>query len=141
VWTMWEHYAALTDPGTQRDYLAVVCLAIRLAAVNLAACKDDVSKLQCPSSEDDNIPPTQGLQGAETVLLALNSAVAAAGPCQFDAGEVAGWQTRATELAQAIRNTFVVAGHFEGGRPAWVIWPVGLLDPREPLARSHADWL
>jgi hypothetical protein len=141
VWTMWEHVGALSDPGAQHDYLAVVCPAIRLGAVNLAACKDDATKLQCPSSEDDNIPPTQGLQGAETVLLALQSAVAAAGPCGFDAGEVAGWQARATELAQTIRATFRVGDHFEGGRPAWLIWPVGLLTPDDPLARSHADWL
>jgi GH15 family glucan-1,4-alpha-glucosidase len=144
VWTLWDHYQYLDDPAARAAYLAAACPAIRLGAVNLAACRDPTTGLQCPANEDDNIPLTQGLQGAETVLLALDSAVAAAGPCAFDAADVAGWQARAGELAQAIRTHFLVAGppaHFEGGRPAWLIWPVQLLAPDDPLALSHATWL
>jgi hypothetical protein len=144
VWTMWEHYGFLTDPVERAAYLADVCPSIRLGAVNLAACRDPANGLQCMANEDDNIPLTQGLQGAETVLLALENAVAAAGACGFDAGEAAGWQARATELAQAIRDHFFVTGppdHFAGGRPGWLLWPVAFFPPGDPVARSHADWL
>jgi hypothetical protein len=144
VWTMWEHYASLADPAAQAAYLVDVCPSIRLGAVNLAACRDPATGLQCLANEDDNIPLTQGLQGAETVLLAMKSAVAAAGPCGFDPADVASWQSRAAELESAIRARFFVAGppdHFAGGRPGWLLWPVELFAPGEPLARSHADWL
>jgi hypothetical protein len=96
------------------------------------------------ANEDDNIPLTQGLQGAETVLLALESATAAAAPCGFDPSEVAGWQMRASELAQAMHDHFLVPGspaHLEGARPAWLLWPVAFFAPGDPLALSHADWL
>jgi hypothetical protein len=144
VWTMWDHYGFLTDPAERAAYLADLCPAIHRGAASLAACRDPATGLQCPANEDDNIPLTQGLQGAETVLLALESAAAAAGPCGFDPAEAAGWQARAAELGQAIRAHFFVPGppaHFEGGRPAWLLWPVGLLAPDDPLAQSHADWL
>jgi hypothetical protein len=144
VWTMWEHYGYLTDPAAQAAYLADVCPSIQLGAVNLAACRDPSNGLQCIANEDDNIPLTQGLQGAETVLLAMKNAVAAAGACGFDPADVATWQARATELEQAIRTQFFVAGppdHFAGGRPGWLLWPVELFAPGEPLAGSHADWL
>jgi hypothetical protein len=144
VWTMWDHATFLTDPAARAAYLADVCPAIERGAAGLAACRDAATGLPCPANEDDNFPLTQGLQGAETVLLALDSATAAAGACAFEATEVAGWQARATELRAAIHAHFVVPGpppHFAGGRPAWVLWPVGLLAPSDPLAQSHADWL
>lgn len=144
VWTLWDHYQYLDDPAVRAAYLAEACPAIQLGAVNLAACRDPATGLQCQANEDDNIPLTQGLQGAETVLLALDSAVAAAGPCVFEAGMVAGWQARAQELAQAIRTHFLVAGppaHFEGGRPGWLLWPVPFFAADDPVALSHAAWL
>jgi hypothetical protein len=144
VWTMWEHAQYLTDAAARAAYLADVCPAIRLGAVNLAACKDDANHLQCLANEDDNIPLTQGLQGAETVLLALENAVAAGAACGFDTGEVTGWQSRAQELAQAIRDHFLDPGppaHFVGDRPGWLLWPVDFFAPGEALARSHANWL
>jgi hypothetical protein len=144
VWTMWDHATFLADPAVRGAYLADVCPAIRRGAANLAACRDPATGLQCAANEDDNIPLTQGLQGAETVLLALDSGVAAAAACGFDASEVAAWQARAVELGNAIRAHFLVPGppaHFEGGRPAWLLWPVGFLAPDDPLAQSHADWL
>jgi hypothetical protein len=87
---------------------------------------------------------TQGLQGAETVLLALESATAAARDCGFAPAETSAWQARATELAQAIVDHFLAAGppaHFEGNRPAWMLWPVAYLAPTDPLALSHAQYL
>lgn len=144
VWTMWDHYQYLNDPAERDAYLADVCPSIELGAAALAACKDEASGLQCMANEDDNIPLTQGLQGAETVLLALETATAAAEPCGFDPTAVAGWQLRASELAQAIHNHFLVPGppaHLEGERPAWLLWPVAFFAPGDALALSHAAWL
>src|SRR5581483_2679448 len=120
VWTMWDHYQHIADPVAAAAYLADVCPSIRLGADNLAACRDAATGLQCQANEDDNIPLTQGLQGAETVLLALENAVAAAPACGFDAPTVAGWTTRIAELRPAIQQSFLVAApapHYEGGRP------------------------
>ena len=144
VWTMWEHYGHLANPADAAAYLADVCPSIELGAVNLAACKDPSNGLQCVANEDDVIPPSQGLQGAETVLLALRSAADAGPACGFDPTEVAGWQSRADELTQAIRNNFHVAGppeHYDGGRPGWLLWPTPFFAAGDPVARSHADWL
>ncbi len=144
VWTMWSHAQYLTDPAEAAQYLADVCPAIALGAANLAACRDPATGLQCPANEDDNIPLTQGLQGAETVLLALESAIAAAPACGFDAATVAAWQARATELRQAIQATFFVNDvlpHYEGGRPGWLLWPVDFFAPGDPVALTHAAWL
>jgi len=144
VWTMWTHVAYLRDAATRTAYLADVCPAIERGAINLAACRDPVSKLQCAASEDDNQALTQGLQGAEAVLTALESAVAAAGECGFGGPEVAAWQARGAELGQAIVDHFFVAtppAHFEGARPAWLLWPSTFLDPADPRARSHAQYL
>jgi hypothetical protein len=144
VWTMWDHYAHLTDPAAAAAYLTDVCPAIRLGAVNLAACRDPANGLQCVANEDDVIAPSQGLQGAETVLLALRSAVAAAGACGFDAGDAAGWQARGDELAQAIADQFAVSGppaHFDGGRPGWLLWPTPFFAANDPAALAHAQWL
>src|SRR5262249_14691260 len=119
---------------------------IRLGALNLAACRDPQTGLQCMANEDDNIPLTQGLQGAETVLLALKSAVAAASDCAFDPAEPAAWQVRATELEGALRARFLEPGppaHLGtgGDRPGWLLWPVELFAPGESLAQSQAQWL
>src|SRR5262245_26466536 len=146
VWTMWEHARHLTDPAQRTAYLADICPAIRLGAVNLAACRDPQTGLQCPANEDDNIPLTQGLQGAETVLLALKNAVAAAGDCGFDPAEAGAWQSRATELEAALRAHFLDTtppAHLGSGgdRPGWLLWPVELFSPDEPLAVSHSQWL
>ena len=144
VWTMWDHYQHITDAAAAAAYLTDVCPSIGLGADNLAACKDDSNNLQCMANEDDNIPLTQGLQGAETVLLALRDAVAAGSACGFDAGRVAGWDARASELEQAIHDNFFVASapaHYEGGRPAWLLWPVGFFAAGDPVALSHAEYL
>src|SRR5262249_53533990 len=127
-------------------YLTDICPAIRRGAVNLAACRDPQNGLQCMANEDDNIPLTQGLQGAETVLLALRNAVAVASDCGFDPAQAAIWQSRAGELEAALRAHFFDPGppaHLGTGsdRPGWLLWPVGLLAPGDPLAQSQAQWL
>jgi GH15 family glucan-1,4-alpha-glucosidase len=144
VWTLWNHAHYLTDPSARADYLADACPAIERGAVNLAACKDPVSGLQCVANEDDNMALTQGLQGAETVLLALETATEAATDCGFSPVESGAWQARATELAQAIVDHFLVPGppeHFAGNRPAWMLWPVTYLAPSDPRATSQAQYL
>jgi hypothetical protein len=144
VWALWSHAHYVTDPAARAAYLADVCPAIERGAVNLAACRDPATGLQCAASEDDNMTLTQGLQGAEAVLLALESAGDAAPDCGFPTTETTGWQARATELAQAIVDHFLVAGppeHFEGNRPAWMLWPVTLLSPSDPRATTQAQYL
>lgn len=145
VWTMWDHAQYLVDPAARRAYLLDVCPAIRRGAATLATCKDPSNNLQCFANEDDTIPLTQGLQGAETVLLGLRSAVAAGPDCGFDPAEVGAWAARADELAQAIRDNFLVPGppaRFEGGeRQAWLLWPVEYFAPGDPVATSHGEFL
>lgn len=145
IWTMWDHARFISDPAQQAAYLGEVCPAIHLGAVNLAACRDDSNGLQCIANEDDNIPVSQGLQGAETVLLALRSAIEAASACGFDAAEVASWTTRAAELEGAMRAHFIFDApvpHFSGGdREAWMLWPVRFLAPEDPLMASHSRYL
>ena len=144
VWTMWDHAQYLTDAAERAAYLADVCPAMERGAANLAACRDPVTNLQCPSSEDDFQELTQGLQGAEAVLLALRSGIDASSDCAFDAGEVAGWQARSAELEQAIVAHFLVPGppaHFEGGRSAWLVWPTGFPAADDPRTLSHAQYL
>ncbi len=142
VWTLWDHAGYLVDASARRTYLAAVCPAIERAAATLAACRDPATGLACPASEDDNLELTQGLQSAETALLGLRSAIAASGACGFEAAEVRAWEERAGELEQAMLRSFVVESpvpHLEGGRRAWVIWPLRLLPAADPLMLSHAE--
>ena len=144
VWALWDHARFIADQTARAAYLTDVCPAIERGAVNLAACRDPANGLQCAANEDDNMALTQGLQGAETVLLALEAALQAAGDCGFASMETAAWQARATELAQAIVDHFLVPGppgHFEGNRAAWMLWPVSYLPPSDPRAASHAQYL
>src|SRR5262249_45696119 len=112
---------------------------------NLAACRDPQNRLQCMANEDDNIPLTQGLQGAETVLLALKIGVAAAGACGGDSATAAGWQARAGELWRALHDPFLAPGPpapvAGGDRSGWLRWPVEYFAGGDPLADPQARWL
>ncbi len=144
VWTLWEHAKFLRDPVERRDYLAAVCSSIALGATNLANCKDETNNLQCYANEDDNIPLTQTLLGAQTVLLALRSGIQAAEDCGFDPAEVERWRVRARELEEAIPRHFLrqdPVPHLDGPRAPWVIWPVRFLAPDDPLASTHGQVL
>lgn len=144
VWTLWEHAKFLTNPDERRAYLDEVCSSIGLGAENLARCKDENNNLQCLANEDDNIPLAQTLMGAQTVLLALRSAVEAAAECGFERSEVEFWQSRARELEEAIPRHFLRTEplpHLEGPRAPWVIWPVRFLQPQDPVAVSHVRLL
>ncbi len=112
---MWDHAQHLTDPAQPAAYLADLCPSIRLGAVNLAACRDPQNGLQCMANEDDNIPLTQGLQGAETVLLALKTGVAARGAAASTPERPPG--RLAPELSRARPFLDPAAAHSDG-RPA-----------------------
>jgi len=145
VWTMWDHAWYLSDAAALSAYLADVCPSIVLGVTNLAACRDPQNGLQCLANEDDNIPLTQGLQGAETVLLALKTGVAAAAACGVDPATATGWQARADELSSAIHDHFLDPGppaHYVGGdRSGWLLWPVEYFAAGDPVADSQAEWL
>jgi len=144
VWSLWDHAGFLEDPVLRTAYLDAACPAIALGADSLADCRDPATGLQCPSSEDDNFELSQGLQGAETVLLALRSAADAAPSCGFDLGRAAAWQARSDEIEAVIRERFRVddpVPHLQGPRRAWALWPARVLHAEEPLALSHVDLL
>ncbi len=76
VWTLWKHADFLPGGPERRAYLDAVCPAIARGADALAACDhpdDPDPRLQCLANEDDNLALTQGLQGAETTILAISS--------------------------------------------------------------------
>jgi len=153
VWTLEDHIQHVTEPAARARYLhgtgdpttEGVCPAIQRGADALAECRDPGgSGLQCPANEDDNIELTQGLQGAETVLLALESAVDAAPACGFGGEAVAAWTERAEKLRDAIVREFreeLPRPHLAGDRPAWALWPVQVLPYDDPLMASHAEYL
>lgn len=152
VWTLWDHARFLQDAGERRGYLDAVCPAVALGADALAGCDhpdDPDPRLQCLANEDDNAALTQGLQGAETTLLAIKSAIEAAPDCGFAAEAVARWTARRDVLEEAILDTFLVTEpspgfpgpRFLGGRRAWVIWPTRLLPFFDPRMRSHAEFI
>ena len=149
VWTLWEHAQYLEDPDERSAYLRDVCPAIALGATNLAGCRDPENGFQCAAVEGDNFYVSQGLRGAATVILALESAVAAAQACGFSEEETARWQERARELRQVVMTNLLVSdppahlaerGDGAGAGP-WALWPVRILDFQDPLALSHARWL
>ncbi len=114
AWTLWDHYQYL-PADEQAQYLRTVYPAIALAADWLTVCKDPTNGFQCPASEDDNYTPTQTLHGALPDLLALRSALAAAGALGIPATspQVSAWSARAKELDSAIGGLYVAsAGAF-----------------------------
>jgi glucoamylase len=143
VWTLWDH-ARFLDGAARADYLADVCPAIARGATGIAGCRDPDTGLQCAANEDDNLPLTQGLQGAETALLALRAAVDASDACGIDGDVTTGWAARAAELETALLARFVVPGpppHLEGARAAWSLWPLGVVPPDDALAAGQASYL
>jgi hypothetical protein len=54
------------------------------------------------------------------------------------------WAARADELGAALHANFFTTDpipHYAGNRMAWLIWPVGYLDPLDPVTLSHAQFL
>jgi hypothetical protein len=100
--------------------------------------------------EDDSFFPSSGLQGAVTQWLGLQSAVRAA-LVERDAASAARWSARAAALKKSVLSQYWPGGRFSPGSSgfgqglgyqgdanaaAWIIWPVGLLDPAVPSERA-----
>lgn len=74
IWTLWNHAKFLPE-DEREDYIRKVAHSIELASEALyKECFDEKRKLQCYSNEDDNPQFTQGLIGALTYYLAMNTA-------------------------------------------------------------------
>ena len=146
LWTLWTHARFLTDATERKDYLDEVYPAIRLAAEALRNCRDAQTGLQCPSYEVDFTAPIQGLGGAVTVYMALNSAADASEEMGQDSDLRKGWRDRAGELKEAILNNFWDPNEqafqgFDNFGLSWLIWPAKLLPPDDPRIKSHARYL
>jgi hypothetical protein len=152
IWAFWLHAQQIADPAERAAHLALVCPAIARGAETLATCHhpdDPDPRLQCLAPEDDNQALTQGLQGAETTLLGLRTAVAAADACGFDPAQVDAWRARSEELQAGLLDRFLVdtpapdfdGPRFEGSRSSWALWPAQVLPPEDPRMRSHAEFL
>jgi hypothetical protein len=152
IWAFWQHVQQIADPAERAAHLALVCPAIARGAETLATCHhpdDPDPRLQCLAPEDDNEALTQGLQGAESTLLALRTAVAAADACGFDPAQVDAWQARSEELQAGLLDHFLVdtpapdfsGPRFQGSRESWALWPAQVLPPEDPRMRSQAEFL
>lgn len=128
AWTLYDHSTHLpADEGKQ--YLKEVFPAIARAADWLTACADPTNGFQCPANEDDNEKPTQTIHGGLPVLLALRSAIAAAGSLGVSGVEVSRWQARAATLQTAIESLYDnSAGAYKESPSATSTLPVGFED-------------
>lgn len=105
VWTLARQ--ARFVPARQRlSYLHKVFPAIARGAEWLTLCMDPTNGFQCPASEDDNFTPSQTLHGALPDLLALRSAVQAAGELHKSGPEVKSWAARSRSLEAAIDSLY-----------------------------------
>lgn len=161
VWTMWIHTGFLNSVCDRVHYMQRVWPAIKLGTQALVDCKDPANNLQCYANEDDNVAQTQGLQGAVTVWLGIESGIRAA-KYMNDAGDIPAWQARADELKQAIIAAFFTGsssgvwttcttyeivydqcGSYtkEVGAGAWTIWPAAFLPYTSPAVASQGMYL
>ena len=150
IWTLYRHVSFLS-PGAAHAYLASVYPAISRAGDFLALCQDPTTGLQCPASEDDNYTPSQSLHGAETTVLGLRSAIAAAKLAGDNGAHVTQWKARLTSLLAAIEKLYdpqrreysegnttgnaYDAAYEDGG---WLLWPVELKPAGDPVMRDEA---
>lgn len=151
VWTLFRHASFLSGKAA-RDYLLRVYPAIKRAADFLVICQDPTTGLQCPASEDDNFTPSQSLHGAETTVLAMTSAIAAADAVGDRSSDVTRWRTRLTSIRAAIEKLYDpqrraygegnTAGNaydtdYEDG--GWLLWPVVLKPYSDQSMLGEAD--
>jgi hypothetical protein len=150
AWTLYDHYTFLRG-ASARDYLKRVYPAIARAADFLTLCEDPANGMQCLASEDDNYTPSQSLHGAETVLLGLRSALAAARAMGDRSPDVSRWEARLGRLRAAIERLYDPARHAYGegstggnaynldyGDGGWLLWPVRLARYSDPRMRGEA---
>src|SRR5438309_1950639 len=149
-WTLWQHY--VFHPS--KSYLDTVYPAIARAA-DWMTLYAEPSGRQGPGMEDDNFFPSDGLQGAVTQWLGLESAVRAARVMR-DAAGAARWAARAASLKASVLSQYWPGGKFSPGSAgfgqnlgyqgdanaaAWIIWPAGLLDKSVPSERAKLQSL
>lgn len=129
VWTMWVHTSFLGSVCERVHYMQQVWPAIKLGTQALVDCKDASNGLQCYANEDDNVNQTQGLQGAITTWLGIESGIQAA-RYMGDGTDEQSWQARADELKGAIlANFYTPATQYTNntGAASWAIWPASFL--------------
>ena len=150
AWTLW-HHATYLPPAARAGYLQTVYPAIARAADFLTSCVDPSNGLQCSANEDDNFTPSQTLRGAETTVLALRSALAAAAVLGDTTAHVARWRGRLDALTTATDALYDpraqaygegssagngYAAAYQDG--AWALWPVRLHPPTDPRMVAEA---
>ena len=146
LWSWCIHGKFISDEKERKEYYNEFYPDIKLAAEALMKCRDPDNKLQCPASEDDNIFPTQGLQGAVTEYLGLKSAAEVAGYLgKID--DMKKWESRAEELNEAIYENLYdkklrrFNGNFEYyGNGSWAMWPVELWPKNDPRWVGQIDY-
>jgi GH15 family glucan-1,4-alpha-glucosidase len=151
IWALWDHAGNLQG-AARNAYLQAVYPAIARAATFLTGCQDPTTGLQCEANEDDNPTPSESLHGAETVLLGLRSAVAAASALGDTGVQVAAWQARLARLDQAVAALYDPAtqsyreGNATGnaynvdyGDGGWLLWPVQFRGYQDATMRGEAN--
>ncbi len=149
VWTLYRH-AAFLKGKEKRDYLEEVYPAIVLATDFLTTCKDPENGLQCYAHEDDNFNQTQSIHGAQTTLLALRSAIRAAGLVGDTSSRVDTWRARLAELRGAIERelfdpeTLTYKNRADSDQTAstqrqgWLLWPTVIKTRNDPAMKLMA---
>ncbi|MBI4577474.1 MAG: hypothetical protein HY722_14535 [Planctomycetes bacterium] len=155
VWTLADHLDFIADPVERARHQAVVYPAIRRGAGFLASWRDPISRLQLPANEDDHPELTQGIQGAETICLALEAALRAGAAAGEDPRVLDAWRHRRDELRDALLARFwdpalgrladrggsSSHGLTDSGTGAWALWPCPVLLPGDPRRAAEADYL
>ena len=143
VWTMWMHTQFLNSACDRIHYMHEVWPAIKLGTQALVDCKDTTNNLQCYANEDDNPVQTQGLQGAITAWLGIQSGISAA-KYMNQTEYIAQWQARADQLKQAIiANFYTSTAQYTSniGAASWTIWPAEFLPYTSTVMQEQASYL
>src|SRR5207245_11355961 len=106
AWTRWQHYVMYPS----KKYLDAVYPAIA-AAANWMTLYAEPSGRQGPGQEDDSFVPSDGLQGAVTQWLGLESAVRAA-LAERDTANASTWSARADALKASLLSRYWPGGKF-----------------------------
>ncbi|MGC8756093.1 MAG: hypothetical protein ACP5QW_06195 [bacterium] len=143
VWSMWIHTQFLGSACERLHYAQQVWPAIKLGTQALVDCKDPTNNLQCYANEDDNPVETQGLQGAITTWLGIESGIHAARYLN-KTEYIASWQARADQLKQAIiANFYTASASYTSniGAASWTIWPAEFLPYTSTIMQNQSSYL
>ena len=151
IWALWSHASYLSG-SARAAYLNAVFPAISRAADYLVVCADPTNGFQCYANEDDNPTPSQSLHGAETTVLGLRCALAAAAALGQQAGlEPTQWRARLTRIDAAVAGLYDPSSHayregnasgnaynLDYGDGGWLLWPVAFRPYSDPTMQSEA---